>query len=135
MASVQGLAGAFFDSSDPKKLAMWYQDVLGLKMEAHPDGSSYYHVFETRDLETKEIRQNPVFAINQAKEPLAENGRGFQMGLRVDNFEAYMQRLRAAGVEVEDDTLEWEGGKHGWVQDLDGNRVEIYEEIFFIETD
>ena len=25
--------------------------------------------------------------------------------------------------------LVWEGGKHGWMFDLDGNRVELYQEI------
>jgi hypothetical protein len=33
-------------------------------------------------------------------------------------------------VEVEAQILEWERGKHAWIRDPDGNRVEIYEELF-----
>jgi hypothetical protein len=31
--------------------------------------------------------------------------------------------------------LEWERGKHAWITDLDGNRVELYEELFPAEAD
>ena len=95
-----------------------------------PDGNGYYCVFPTRDAQTSILRENPVFAINQAREPLAEKGRGFVLNLRVDNLHDFLERLHAAGVQVEERILEWERGKHGWIRDLDGNRLEIYEEVF-----
>lgn len=130
MATIEGFGGMFFESSDASRLAQWYETVLGITMEAHPDGTSYYHVFYTRDVETSILRENPVFAINQAQEPLARTGRGFIFGLRVDNLDEFLAELRAKGIAVEDRTLEWERGKHGWLRDLDGNRLELYEEVF-----
>jgi len=130
MASVQGIGGVFIDSQDAPRLANWYEEILGIKLEAHPDGNSYYCVFPTRDAQTSILRENPVFAINQAKEPLAEKGRGFVLNLRVDDLYGFLEQLRAAGVQVEEKILEWERGKHGWIRDLDGNRLEIYEEVF-----
>lgn len=86
MASVQGVGGAFMYSNDAARLATWYHDVLGVEMQAHPDGKGYYRVYRTRDVDTSVIRENPVFAINQADERLAETGRGFMINLRVDSL-------------------------------------------------
>jgi catechol 2,3-dioxygenase-like lactoylglutathione lyase family enzyme len=134
MASVQGIGGVFIDSMDAKRLAHWYEENLGITMEAHPDGIGYYHVFSTRDVETALVRENPVFAINQAQETLAEKGRGFILNLRVDDLDGILEQLRGKDVKVEDRVLEWERGKHGWIWDLDGNKIELYEEIMPDET-
>ena len=37
--------------------------------------------------------------------------------------------LRARGVTVEDKNLVWERGKDAWINDLDGNRIELYKEM------
>jgi len=129
MASVEGIGGVFIYSDDAARLAGWYENVLGIEMEPHPDGIGYYRVFPTRDADTSIIRENPVFAINQAQEKLAETGRGFVINLRVDDLDEFFEQLRSKGVEIEDRILEWERGKHAWIGDLDGNRVELYEEI------
>jgi catechol 2,3-dioxygenase-like lactoylglutathione lyase family enzyme len=130
MAAIQGIGGVFIESDDARRLADWYANVLGIKLDAHPDGTGFYCVFSTRDLETSIVRGNPVFAINQAREKLAAKGRGFMVNLRVDDLRGYLERLHARGVEVEAQILEWERGKHAWIRDPDGNRVEIYEELF-----
>jgi catechol 2,3-dioxygenase-like lactoylglutathione lyase family enzyme len=129
MASVKGIGGVFIYSPDESRLAAWYEEVLGIEMEPHPDGIGYYRVFLTRDIETSGIRENPVFAINQAQEKIANSGRGFLVNLRVDDLTGFLEQLRARGVEIEDRILEWERGKHAWIRDGDGNRVELYEEI------
>ena len=130
MANVEGIGGVFVDSRDARALAGWYRRHLGVEFEEHPDGESYYFVFRTRDLTTSAVRENPVFAINQTEGPLAPaEERGFVVNLRVGDFEATLESLRHDGVQVEDRTVEWEGGKHGWTRDLDGNRIELYEEL------
>ena len=130
MASVQGIGGVFIDSEEAARLAHWYEEVLGIALEAHPDGTGYYCVFPTRDVETSILRGNPVFAINQATATLAQTGRGFLLNLRVDDLQGFLERLRGKGATVEQRILEWERGKHAWIRDLDGNRVELYEELF-----
>jgi catechol 2,3-dioxygenase-like lactoylglutathione lyase family enzyme len=134
MADVKGIGGVFIDSIDADGLAGWYQDSLGIEMEPHPNGIGYYHVFETRDMETSVVRENPVFAINHAQDRVAESGRGFTINLRVDNLAEFLEQLRAKGVEIEDRILEWERGKHAWIRDRDGNRVELYEEILVADV-
>jgi catechol 2,3-dioxygenase-like lactoylglutathione lyase family enzyme len=135
MADVKGIGGVFIDSENATRLAGWYQDVLGIDMEPHPDGIGYYHVFPTRDHETSVFRENPVFAINHARETLAATGRGFVLNLRVDDLDGFLEQLRSKDVEIEDRVLEWARGKHAWIRDADGNRVELYEEILPKGTD
>ena len=130
MANVEGIGGVFIYSTDAKRLADWYQSVLGIKMEVHPDGASFYKVFQTRDLQSGVARENPVFAINPANAVPKADQRGFMLNLRVDDLDEYLGQLRGLDVAIEDEILEWEGGKHAWVWDLDGNKIELYEEIF-----
>jgi catechol 2,3-dioxygenase-like lactoylglutathione lyase family enzyme len=129
MSEVSGIGGVFIESRDASRLARWYAELLGIELEPHPDGIGFYKVFFTRDAETSLLRENPVFAINQAKGDLASTGRGFTLNLRVDDLDGILEQLRTDGVEVEEEILEWERGKHAWIRDLDGNRIELYEEL------
>ncbi len=129
MASIQGIGGVFIDSNDPKRLAEWYQTTLGLKLIGSPEDDQFYQVFFTRDYETSIVRHNPVFSIGQAKQPLTGPYRGLTLNFRVDALHPFLDQLRAQGVVVEDEIIEWELGKHAWIHDADGNRLELYEEI------
>ncbi len=130
MPRVEGIGGVFIDSPDAAALVGWYRECLGIEFMENPEEGGHFVVFRTRDFATSEARENPVFAINQAKGPLATaNQRGFMVNLRVGDLPATLDSLRSRGAAVEDKTIEWEGGKHAWVRDLDGNRVELYEEI------
>ena len=130
MGTVEGIGGVFLDSNDAGALAEWYRRHLDIEFEEHPDDASFFFVFRTRDLLTNEIRENPVLAINQASTALAPaEQRGLTINLRVADLEGTLNRLITAGVHVEDRRIAWQGGKHGWVRDLDGNRIELYEEL------
>jgi catechol 2,3-dioxygenase-like lactoylglutathione lyase family enzyme len=127
---VEGIGGVFLDSYDAAALAGWYRRHLGIDFQEHPEENSHYVVFRTRDLRSGEIRENPVFAISPAEGKLAPpQERGFVVNLRVKDLDRTLADLAAAGVTVEDQRIAWEGGKHGWIRDLDGNRIELYEEL------
>jgi len=102
----------------------------GQKMEVHPDGASFYKVFRTRDLQNGVVRENPVFAINPTYDVTNTVQRDCMLNLRVDNLDEYLGQLRTLDVTIEEKILEWDGGVHAWIWDLDGNRIELYEEIF-----
>lgn len=127
MANVQGIGGVFIFSNHASDLANWYQTYLNIEMERHPDGDKFFKVFTTRDVETSIIRENPVFAIYQTHDPLTHNG--FILNLRVANLYALLDTLKEKGLEIEPQILEWAQGKHAWIRDGDGNRIELYEEI------
>lgn len=120
----------FIDSHDAAALAGWYRDHLGIEFSEHPEGGSFYVVLRTRDVATREVRHNPVFSINSTDAELAPaESRGFVINLRVGDLDKTIEQLSEANVEIEDRRIEWEGGKHAWIRDLDGNKVELYEEL------
>lgn len=130
MAEIKGIGGVFLFSSQAAVLADWYSGILGIEFERHPDGTDrFFRVFFTRDAETRQLRENPVFAINQADEPIRAGGPTYMLNLRVDDLTGFIEELLEKGVEVEPDVLVWERGKHAWIRDPDGNRIELYEEI------
>ena len=133
MAKVEGIGGVFIESDDAARLAKWYGDVLGIEMEGNPEEGGFYHAFWTRDPQTSIRRENPVFAINQSKEPSTKKGTGLTINFRVDNLDSFLDQMREKKVEIDEKILVWERGKHAWIHDLDGNRIELYEEILVDE--
>ncbi len=129
MTAVKGIGGVFIYSQDAERLVRWYAEVLGVEMESMPEESAWFTVFFTRDFETSVVRENPVFAIRQAEGELPEE-RGFVLNLRVDDMDAFLVQIREKGVAVDEKILVWERGKHAWIKDLDGNQIELYEELF-----
>ena len=128
MAEVKGVGGAFIQSEDPERLADWYHQVLGLQLERHSSGKGFYQVFQTRDPETSIMRANPVFAIHPADDKLAAQGRGFVINLRVDDLREFLEQLHehCASEPIIEDPY----GLFSAVTDIDGNRIELYEERF-----
>ena len=46
---------------------------------------------------------------------------------RVDDLDALLAQLQAAGIAVVDGPQSHENGKFAWVMDPDGNKVELWE--------
>ena len=46
---------------------------------------------------------------------------------RVEKLHQLLAELRAEGCQVDDKVEESEFGKFGWVVDLDGNKIELWE--------
>ena len=127
MAEIKGIGGVFFESDDAKSLAEWYERILEIDLLGHEDG--FFHVFPHVEVGTGTTRENPVFAINQSKAPLATGNRGFMINFRVDDLNGYLERLAGHGVTQDREMVIWERGKHAWVRDPDGNLIELYEEL------
>ena len=49
---------------------------------------------------------------------------------RVDDLDAMLEQLRAAGAEVDDKVEEQEFGRFGWAVDPEGNRFELWQPCF-----
>ena len=46
---------------------------------------------------------------------------------RVDNLELLLQKLSDEGVTIVGDMQTYEYGKFGWILDLEGNKIELWE--------
>lgn len=121
MRRVTGIGGIFFKSGDPKRLAAWYRDHLGLDVT---DWGGAIFRWGGRDSEAGMTIWSP-FA--QDTTYMSPSTAGFMINYRVADLGGLLSVLRAEGCNVLDGTETSEQGKFGWVIDPDGNKVELWE--------
>ena len=118
MTIVENVGGVFIYANDPKALAAWYQDKLGIELADGACGgeANYYRVF-SHDI---------VFSIKAAKKPLPAEKNQFMLNFKVGDFDGFVARLESKGVAIEK-TEAHEYGKFGWIKDLEGNPIEFWQ--------
>jgi len=120
---VLGVGGVFFRSADPSRLAAWYQQALGLVIEAW--GSTHGTSFSPEAMPPNAFTVWSVFAAET--EYFGDPGQSSMINLVVDDLDAALARVKAAGGQVIPDKEEHDFGRFGWIVDPDGNRVELWE--------
>ena len=119
MARITGFGGVFFRSAEPKALAAWYRDKLGLKIEdwggamISAEGAGPPH---------------GVWApFKQDSGKFSPSSREFMINFAVDDLDSFVTALEAKGVEVKD-RQEFDGlGKFAWILDPDGTKIEFWQ--------
>lgn len=119
MAKVTGLGGIFFKSRDPTALAAWYAEYLGLPVD------DWGGVRFDEDEERAGYTLWSAFAADSTY--FAPSAQPFMVNFRVDDLDALLAQLRAAGVEVDPRVDESEFGRFGWIMDPDGTRIELWQ--------
>ena len=120
---VTGLGGIFIKANEPKLLARWYQDYLGIGF-----GSSLYFSFKWRELNNPEIISHTVFSFFEEDTTYFYPGSNDVMiNLRVNDLDQLRIQLKNDGVFVVDKIESYEYGRFGWILDPAGNKVELWE--------
>lgn len=117
---VIGVGGVFFKAKDPKTLAAWYRDVLGMPVEAWGGAALRYDA----------AKHPPVLAWNAfpaSTKYFAPSSSGWMINYAVDDMDALLARLRAKGVTVLKRDDSDPNGRFAWVLDPEGNKVELWE--------
>lgn len=123
MERVTGIGGIFFKSGDPKALAAFYRDHLGME-------PSFEHgvVFRWREEGEEGGAGSTVWSAFAADTKYFEPSRApFMINFRVRDLDLMLAQLRAAGVAVDERIEASEFGRFGWFMDPDGNRVELWQ--------
>lgn len=120
------LGGVFIYSNKPKTLVDWYQKNFGLNFESTPDDTAYYLSFPYQDDEGKP-RYNVLSVIKSKSVRPRKNSKLFTLNLRVDGIEKVIKRLKENGNIIKPLEVH-EEGKFAWVQDPEGNFIEMWEE-------
>jgi len=123
MKRVTGLGGVFFKARDPKALGDWYRSHLGLNVEEW-GGVAFRWVTDDNPTGTGTTIWNPF---NAETSYFAPSTASFMINFRVHDLHALLAALRAEGCDVDAKVEESEYGKFGWVQDPEGNRVELWQ--------
>jgi predicted enzyme related to lactoylglutathione lyase len=115
--AVTGIGGVFFKAKDPHALQQWYELHLGIRFETwgtvfhwehHPQGST-------------------SFSIN--KESSTHYPGTMMINFRVEKLEEMLMHFAANGIEEAAPMQVFEYGKFAWVNDPEGNRIELWEPV------
>ena len=123
MQRVTGIGGIFFKARDPKALAAWYREHLGIPVEEW-GGAAFRWAGDSNPGSVGTTIWNPF---NADTTYFAPSEAGFMVNYRVADLHALLAALRAEGVEVVGDPQDSEYGKFGWVLDPEGNKLELWE--------
>ncbi|HEY8027646.1 MAG TPA: VOC family protein [Burkholderiaceae bacterium] len=117
---ITGVGGVFFKAKDPKALAAWYRDVLGLPLEAWGGAMLRYDA----------PQHPPVLtwsAFPATSKYFAPSTGDFMINYAVDDMDAFLARLRAKDVAVLKRDDEEPNGRFAWILDPEGNKIELWE--------
>jgi catechol 2,3-dioxygenase-like lactoylglutathione lyase family enzyme len=127
MNLIDGIGGVFLFSNNPKRLAEWYRENLGIGYTESPDCSSIYKSFEYRDFTDASVKRTTTWAILPSNNDINGTARTGQINYRVKSMTETLSHLRSKGAPI-DKTEDCEYGKFAWVTDPDGNKIELFEE-------
>ncbi|HEY1576648.1 MAG TPA: VOC family protein [Terracidiphilus sp.] len=118
MAKAVGMGGVFLKASDPKKLSAWYAEHLGIPTQ---DGS-------TLAFDGPESLGMTVFAhFPESTQYFGGGEQKVMINFRVDDLDALLGQLAAAGVRIDPKRDDYPYGKFAWIWDPEGNRIELWQ--------
>ena len=118
MAKAVGIGGVFLKARNPKELAAWYAEHLGVA--AGDDGSIVFDGPESAGM--------TVFAhFPTDTKYFGDGSQQSMVNFRVDNMDEMLVRLAAGGVRIDSKREDHDYGRFAWIWDPDGNRVELWE--------
>jgi len=124
MEKVTGIGGIFFKSSDAKSLGAWYRDHLGIPVDPSYGGASFEWLEKEKP---DEVGMTIWSAFASSTKYFEPSTAPFMINYRVDDLDAMLAQLRAAGVSVDDKVDDNDFGRFGWATDPDGNRFELWQ--------
>lgn len=125
---VTGIGGVFFKARDPRALAAWYKQHLGIALEPAGSGADApaFGSFEWLEKGEPHKEGMTTFAIFPEKSTYFAPS-SFMINFRVANLDRIRAELKEAGVQVDDKVNDESYGRFGWATDPEGNRIELWE--------
>jgi predicted enzyme related to lactoylglutathione lyase len=121
MKRVTGIGGIFLRAKDPAALGAWYKTHLGIDVQDW--GGAVFHWVDDAGTPVGgatawSVGDGSSFAPSQAT---------FMVNYRVADLQALLSALRKEGCQVLEKVEQSEYGRFGWVMDLEGNKVELWQ--------
>jgi len=117
---VTGVGGIFFKAKDPKALAAWYRDMLGMPMESWGGAMLHYDA----------PKHPPMLVWNAfpaSTDYFAPSTASFMINFAVDDMDAILARLQARGVTIVRRDDADANGRFAWILDPEGNKIELWQ--------
>jgi predicted enzyme related to lactoylglutathione lyase len=120
---ITGLGGIFIKAEDPKYLARWYEDNLGIGF-----GNMLYFSFKWREQSGNHDICHTVFSFfNEDTTYFYPGENDIMLNFRVNDLDNLRIQLKNSGTQVIDKVETYEYGRFGWALDPAGNKFELWE--------
>jgi glyoxylase I family protein len=117
MEKVTGIGGFFFRAKDPKALASWYQQHLGISLLPSSEGDPVWQ---------QEAGPTAFAPFPETTKYFGDAQKVWMLNFRVRDLDKMAAQLRAAGIEIKiyppDPT-----GRFARVHDPEGNPIELWQ--------
>jgi glyoxylase I family protein len=118
MEKVTGIGGFFFRAKDPKALALWYQEHLGILTIPTKDGETSWQ---------QEAGSTAFTPFPETTKYFGDPQKVWMLNFRVRDLDKMAAQLQAAGIEVKVDPESYPYGRFGRLHDPEGNPIELWQ--------
>lgn len=122
---VAGLGGIFFRAKEPKALAAWYRENLGIPVD--PDQTYATLAVERPGHENAAPVEMVWSVMPENTKYFGPGAAGWMVNYRVDDLDALVAQLRAAGGWVSEKIEDTDFGRFAWATDPEGTRFELWQ--------
>ena len=119
MEKVTGIGGLFFRAHDPKALASWYQQHLGVSLTPSSEGE---HVWE------QEAGPTAFTPFPETTKYFGDASKVWMVNFRVRDLDKMAAQLQTAGIEIKVDPQSYPNvGRFARLHDPEGNPIELWQ--------
>lgn len=118
MEKVQGIGGFFFRAKDPKALALWYQQNLGILTVPTKEGETSWQ---------QEAGSTAFTPFPETSKYFGDPQKVWMLNFRVRDVDKMAAQLQAAGIEVKVDPESYPYGRFARLHDPEGNPIELWQ--------
>ena len=118
MEKVAGIGGLFFRAHDPKALANWYQQHLGIALTPTSEGENPWQ---------QEAGPTAFSPFPETTKYFGDPQKMWMINFRVHDMDKMVAQLRAAGIEVKDPESYGSIGRFTRLHDPEGNPIELWQ--------
>ena len=118
MEKVTGIGGLFFRAHDPKALATWYQQHLGISLAPTALDSPVWE---------QEAGPTIFDPFPETSKYFGDPAKAWMVNFRVRDLDKMAAQLQAAGIAVKVDPQSYPNGRFARLHDLEGNPIELWQ--------
>jgi glyoxylase I family protein len=118
MEKVAGIGGLFFRAHDPKALASWYEQHLGISLTPTSEGANPWQ---------QEAGPTAFSPFPETSKYFGDPNKVWMVNFRVHDMDKMVAQLRAAGIEVRDPESYPNIGRFTRLRDPEGNPIELWQ--------
>jgi predicted enzyme related to lactoylglutathione lyase len=128
MARVTGIGGIFLRARDPKSLAAWYTQHLGIQLTEYGSATLLWtdEIPATTGMTTWALFPSDTKYFGPGNKDSPQQA---MVNYRVDDLDALLTHLAAAGVPIDPHREDYDYGRFAWITDPEGNRIELWQPL------